>query len=80
MARDIGTAPGLLECRATARRRHVVVPDRDPEVGDPIQYHELRIEDDQGVVEIVVYNRAILLFQARQRGGAADSAGVLPAR
>src|SRR5438128_11349685 len=33
-----------------------------PEAGDPIQYDELRIEHDQGVVEIVVYNRAILLF------------------
>ena len=41
----------------------MVVPDRDPEVGDPIQYHELRIEHDQGDVEIVVYNRAILLFR-----------------
>ena len=45
----------------------------DPNAGDPVQYDERRIEDDQGVVEIVVYNRAILLFQARQRGGAADS-------
>jgi len=34
----------------------------DPAMGDPIQYDELRIEHDQGVVEIVVYNRAILLF------------------
>ena len=33
-----------------------------PEAGDPIQYDELRIEHDQGDVEIVVYNRAILLF------------------
>ena len=33
-----------------------------PEAGDPIQYDELRIEQDQGDVEIVVYNRAILLF------------------
>ncbi len=31
----------------------------DPEAGDPIQYDELRIEHDQGAVEIVVYNRAI---------------------
>ena len=36
----------------------------DPEAGDPIQYDELRIEHDQGEVEIVVYNRAILLFKA----------------
>ena len=35
---------------------------RDPEAGDPIQYDELRIEHDWGDVEIVVYNRAILLF------------------
>ena len=34
----------------------------DPNVGDPIQYDALRIEDHQGDVEIVVYNRAILLF------------------
>ena len=33
-----------------------------PEAGDPIQYDELRIEHDQGDVEIVVYNRVILLF------------------
>src|SRR5438552_6447786 len=35
----------------------------DPNAGDPIQYDELRIEHDQGDVEIVVYNRAILLFR-----------------
>ncbi len=29
---------------------------------DPIQYDVLRIEHDQGAVEIVVYNRTILLF------------------
>jgi hypothetical protein len=34
-----------------------------PEAGDPLQYDELRIEHDQGDVEIVVYNRAILLFR-----------------
>ena len=33
-----------------------------PEAGDPIQYDELHIEHDEGDVEIVVYNRAILLF------------------
>ena len=33
-------------------------------MGDPIQYDELRIEHDQGDVEIVVYNRAILLFMS----------------
>jgi len=31
-------------------------------------------------MEIVVYNRAILLFMAYSEGGAADSPGVLPAR
>ena len=51
----------------------------EPNAGDPIQYDELRIEHDQGDVEIVVYNRAIPLFD-RQRGGEADSPGVLPAR
>ena len=34
----------------------------DPNAGDPIQYDELRIEHEEGDVEIVVYNRAILLF------------------
>jgi len=29
---------------------------------EPSQYDELRIEHDQGVVEIVVYKRAVLLF------------------
>ena len=29
---------------------------------EPSQYDALRIEHDQGDVEIVVYNRAILLF------------------
>ena len=33
-----------------------------PEAGDSIQYAELRIEHEEGDVEIVVYNRAILLF------------------
>jgi hypothetical protein len=31
-------------------------------MGDPIQYDAPRIEQDQGAVEIVVYNRAVLLF------------------
>ena len=30
----------------------------DPETGDPVQYDQLRIEHDEGDVEIVVYNRA----------------------
>ena len=34
-----------------------------PEAGDPIQYDELRIEHDEGDVEIVVYNRASLLLR-----------------
>src|SRR2546427_8061423 len=46
----------------------------DPSAGDPIQYDELRSEHDQGDVEIVVYNRAILLFTAESE---ADSPGVL---
>ena len=29
---------------------------------EPSQYDELRIEHDRGEVEIVVYNRAVLLF------------------
>ena len=36
----------------------------DPNAGDPIQHDELRIEHDQGDVEIVVYNCALLLFTA----------------
>ena len=36
----------------------------DPNEGDPIQYDELRIEHEEGDVEIVVYNRAILLFRS----------------
>ena len=39
----------------------------DPNAGDPIQYDEVRIEHDQGEVEIVVYNRAI---PERRRGQA----------
>ena len=45
--------------------QHLLDPDGtygDPNAGDPIQGDELRIEHDQGDVEIVVYNRAILLF------------------
>jgi len=38
----------------------------DPETGDPIQYDALRIEHDQGAVEIVVYKRAIPLFMSDQ--------------
>ena len=36
-----------------------------PEAGDPIQYEGLRIEQDEGDVEIVVFNRAVLLFTTR---------------
>ena len=49
----------------------------DPQAGDLIQCDELHIEHDQGDVEIVVYNRAILLFTTDSE---ADSPGVLPAR
>ncbi len=52
----------------------------NPNWATPIQYDELRIEHDQGEVEIVVYNRAVLLFHDRQRRGEADSSGVLPVR
>jgi len=34
----------------------------DPQAGGPIQYNEVQIKHDQGEVEIIVYNRAILLF------------------
>ena len=37
----------------------------DPSAGDPIQYEGLRIEQDEGDVEIVVFNRAVLLFTTR---------------
>jgi hypothetical protein len=43
----------------------------EPNAGDPIQYDELRIEHDQGAVEIVVYNHRAV--HDRQRGGEADS-------
>ncbi len=36
----------------------------DPEGWRPVQYAELSIAHDQGDVEIVVYNRAILCFTA----------------
>ena len=36
----------------------------DPEAGDSIQYDELRIKHDRGDIEIVVSNRAILLFMS----------------
>ncbi len=49
-----------------------------PEAGDPIQYDELRIEHDQGDVEIVVYNRAILLFTTDSEAVRAGSPVVLP--
>ena len=40
----------------------------DPEAGDPIPYDELRIEHDEGDVEIVVYNRAVLLLRTDSQG------------
>ena len=51
----------------------------DPNAGDPIQYNKLRIEHDHGDVEIIIYNRAILLLSS-ERGRHADSPGVLPPR
>ena len=56
----------------------------EPNPGDPIQYDALRIEHDQGEVEIVLYNRAILLFTTdseavrRIHGCAAGSMILLP--
>jgi len=41
----------------------------DPQAGDPIQYDELRIEHDQGAVEITVYNRALLLLTTDSEAG-----------
>src|SRR5881628_3661587 len=40
-----------------------------PEAGDPIQYDDLRIEHHEGDVEIVVYNRAILVFGIDREAG-----------
>ena len=54
-ARPAGLTPAL-------RNRDLGGTYGDPEAGDPIQYDGLRIEHDEGNVEIVVYNRAILLF------------------
>jgi len=34
----------------------------NPNAGDPLQYDELRIEHNEGDVEIVGYNQAIMLF------------------
>ena len=45
-----------------------------------IQYDELRIEHDEGEVEIVVYNRAILLFMTGRPGPAWCSGSPCPAR
>src|SRR2546427_7135373 len=78
------TSEGLALPRGRARpprphprpRRHL----RRPQTGDPIQYDERRIEDDQGDVEIVVYNRAILLFTTDSEAVRAGSPVVLPAR
>jgi len=51
-----------------------------PEAGDPIQYDHLLIEHDQGAVEIVVYNRAILLFTAESEAVKRIHPGLLPTR
>ena len=40
----------------------------DPQAGDLIQCDELHIEHDQGDVEIVVFNRAVLLFTTDSEG------------
>ena len=39
-----------------------------PQAGDPIQYDALRIEHDESDVEIVVYNRAVLLLRTDSQG------------
>ena len=52
----------------------------DPEAGDPIPYDELRIEHDEGDVEIVVLQPRHPAVHDRQRVGAGDSRGVLPPR
>ena len=36
----------------------------DPGAGDPLQYDRLCIDHDEGVTEIIFYNRAIALFVA----------------
>src|SRR6266404_2907070 len=46
----------------------------DPEAGDPIQSDELRIEHDQGAVEIVVYHRAIPCGGVRPRSAGGSCA------
>ena len=52
----------------------------DPNAGNPDQYDELRIEHEEGDVQIVVYNRAILLFTTNSEAVKRISPGVLPAR
>jgi len=52
----------------------------DLNAGDPIQYDELRIEHDEGDVEIVVYNRAILLVFTDSKAVKRIHQGLLPAR
>src|SRR5437899_10293664 len=53
------TQPGKLPLAGVRSRRGSA---RNGSNDSPIQYDELRIEHDQGDVEIVVHNRAILLF------------------
>ncbi len=43
-------------------------PTKQPVRRSSIQYDELRIEHDEGEVEIVVYNRAILLLRTDSQG------------
>jgi len=50
--------PGRADSPADGNRR----APGDPEAGDPIQYDHIRVEHEQGAVEITVHNRAILLF------------------
>src|SRR5437867_11821729 len=53
------TQPGKLPLAGVRSRRGSA---RNGSNDSPIQYDELVIEHDEGAVEIVVYNRAILLF------------------
>jgi|SRR5882724_1890831 len=67
--RDFARSPSRqLTCPTTCSRSSTsasstsAAPIGDPSAGEPIQYDHLRIEHDEGTVEIVVYDRAILLF------------------
>ena len=52
----------------------------DPNAGDPIQHDELRIEHEEGDVEITVFNRAMLLFRTDSEAVRRIHRVLLPAR